>query len=81
MTVSTVVQQTIVDVVGSVVLSSITQDPVTNLYLRSIQVFSPPDINGNLKLQFTLTVSGATQANVELMAPASVTITAPSAQI
>jgi hypothetical protein len=79
MSVSTVVQQTLVDVVGSVVLSEITQDPVSNLYLRSIQVYSPPDSNGNVSLQFTLTVSGATQANVELMAPGSVTITAPSA--
>lgn len=81
MSVSTIVQETIVDAVGSVVLSTITQDPDTNLYLRTIQIYSPPDTNGNLALQFTLKVSGATQANVELMAPGSVTINAPSAQI
>jgi hypothetical protein len=81
MTVNTIVQQTIVDVVGSVVLSAITQDPSSFLYIRTIQVYSPPDINGNAALQFTLTVKGATQANVELMAPGAITITAPSGSI
>jgi hypothetical protein len=81
MTVSTIVQQTVVDVVGSVVLSEITQDPVTFLWLRSISVYSPADSNGNISLQFTLTVSGATQANVELMAPGAITLTAPSGSI
>ena len=80
MSVSTIVQETLVDTVGSMVLSAITQDPITNLYIRTIQVYSPPDINGNIALQFTLQVSGATQANVELMAPAAVMIAAPSAQ-
>jgi hypothetical protein len=81
MTVSTIVQQTIVTAVGSVVLSAITQDPSTFLYLRTIQVYSPADTNGNVALQFTLTVSGVTAANVELMAPSPITFTAPSGQI
>jgi hypothetical protein len=79
MSVTTVVQQTLVDSVGSVVLSPITQDPISNLFLRSISVYAPPDSNGNVALQFTLTVSGATQAYVELTAPAAVLINAPSA--
>jgi hypothetical protein len=81
MSVSTIVQQTVVDAVGSVVLSSIIQDPDTFLYLRTIQVYSPADVNGNIALQFTLKVSGATQANVELMAPSPITVNAPSGNI
>jgi hypothetical protein len=81
MGVTTIVQQTIVDTVGSVVLSAITQDPNTFLWLRTIQVYSPPDTKGNVVLQFSLTVSGATQANVELTAPGAITLTAPSGSI
>lgn len=79
MTVSTIVQETIVDEVGSVVLSPIVQDPDTNLFIRTIQVFSPPDLAGNAAVQFTLRFSGATQANVELSSATAVLISAPSA--
>jgi hypothetical protein len=81
MTVTTIVQQTSVTLVGSVVLSAITQDPTSYLYLRTISVYSPPDTSGNVVLQFSLTVSGATQASVELTAPSAITLTAPSASI
>lgn len=81
MGVTTIIQSTTVDTVGSVVLSPITQDPTTSVYLRAIQVYSPADTNGNTTLQFTLTVSGATQANVELMSPSPINVTAPSGNI
>ena len=81
MSVSTIVQQTLVDAVGSVVLSAITQDPNSFLWLRTIQVYSPPDTNGNIVLQFSLTVSGATQANVEMSSPTAITVSAPSGTI
>lgn len=79
MSVTTVIQQTNVDGVGSVVLSPITQDPDTNLFLRNIAIYSPPDANSNVALQFTLKLSGATQAAVELASPTAVLINAPSA--
>lgn len=81
MAVTTIVQQTVVDTVGSVVLSAITQDPNSFQYLRTIQVYSPPDSNNNVVLQFTLLLSGATQANVELIAPSAITVNAPSGTI
>lgn len=81
MSVTTVLQATSVDNVGSVVLSSITQDPVSYLWIRTVQVYSIPDNNGNRVLQFTLTLSGATQQSVELTAPSAITVTAPSGQI
>ena len=81
MAVQTIIQSTLVDTVGSVVLSAITQDPATNLFIRTIQVYALPDINGNVNLQFTLTVSGATQSAVEMSSPVPIILTAPSAQI
>lgn len=81
MSVTTVVQQTIVDTVGSVTMSAITQDPVTNLFMRTITVNSPPDSGGNIVAQFTLTVKGATQASVELSLPTAVVLSAPSGSV
>lgn len=81
MTVNTVVQQTSVDLVGSVVISAITQDPNTGLWLRTITVNSPPDTAGNIVVQFTLSLSGATQASVELSLPSAITVSAPSGTV
>lgn len=81
MGVTTIVQQTTVDTVGSVVMSAIVQDPSTYVYQRTIQVYSPPDNNGNITLQFTLTLSGATMASVELSSPSAITVNAPSGTI
>lgn len=81
MSVTTILQSTSVDTVGSVVLSSITQDPVSYKWIRTIQVYAPPDANNNKALQFTLTLSGSTQLSVELTAPSAITLTAPSGQI
>jgi len=71
MTVTTVVQETLVDAVNNVVITPIIQDPVSMLWLRQIQVYSPPDASGNPVLQFTLELSSATEANIELVAPAA----------
>lgn len=81
MAVTTIVQQTEVDTVGSVVLSAIVQDPDTFLYLRTIQVYTPPDGNNNISLQFTLVLSGATLASVELTSPSAIILNAPSGTI
>ena len=81
MSVTTILQSTSVDGTGSVVLSSITQDPSTYQWVRTIQVYAPPDGNGNQVLQFTLLISGATQQSVELTAPSAITLSAPSGQI
>lgn len=81
MTVTTIVQETEVDGVGSVVVSPITQDPTSSLWLRTITVNAPPDTNNNVAVQFTLTLSGATQASVEFSLPSAITITAPSGTV
>lgn len=81
MSVSTIVQEALVDNVGSTVISAITQDPNTNLFLRTITVNAPPDSNGNVAVQFTLHISGATQSAVELSSPTAIQVTAPSGNI
>lgn len=78
MSITTIVQQTMVDQVGSITISAITQDPTTSLWLRTITVNSPPDNSGNVGVQFTLNLSGATQASVELSSPSAITLSAPS---
>jgi hypothetical protein len=71
MAISTIVQRTAVDAITSVVITAVVQDPISHLYLREIRVFGQPDVNGDPVLQFTLSLSGATQAQVELTAPAA----------
>lgn len=69
MTVTTVIQKTQVDGVGSLVITDITQDPTTGNYVRQIQAYAPPDSSGNVALMFTLLVTSPTEAAIELTAP------------
>jgi hypothetical protein len=70
-TISTIIQQTNLDQVGSVVVTEITQDQTTNEYMRQIRVYAPPDVNGNTALVFTLQVAAVAQSGVELVAPSA----------
>lgn len=72
MSVSTLIQKTSVDTVGSVTVSAIVQDPNSGLYIRTITVNSPPDSGGNIATQFTLVLSATTVAAIELTSPANV---------
>jgi hypothetical protein len=71
MTISTILQEQLIDGIGSVVITPVVQDLVTSNYVRQIRVYAPPDGNGNVALVFTLNLSATVQANVELTAPAA----------
>ena len=71
MTVSTVTQTTLVDGVGSVVITDVVQDPVTMQYVRQIRAYSPSVDTADPVLQFTLQLSAPTAALIELVAPAA----------
>ena len=70
-TISTVIQQTNLDQVGSVVITAVTQDPISGEYIRQIRVYSPADVNGNIVLVFTLQIAAAAESSIELTAPAA----------
>jgi hypothetical protein len=71
-TISTVIQQTNLDQVGSVVITPVTLDPTSGEYVRQIRVYTPPDVTtGIVVLAFTLQVSAAAESNIELTAPAA----------
>jgi hypothetical protein len=79
MSVTTIVQNTEVDSVGSVVLTDISSylgvddnNVPTTFFTRAIQVYGPPDpVSGNLVLQFTLQLTATSQAAIELMPPSN----------
>ena len=71
MTISTLLQTQLIDTIGSVVITDITQDPVTSNYVRQIRVYAPPDASGNVALVFTLQLSAVAQSSIELTAPAA----------
>jgi hypothetical protein len=72
MSISTIIQETLVDAVGSVVITNVTQDTVSGAYVRQIRVYSVPDpVTGAITLQYTLQVSGVAQSNIELTAPSA----------
>lgn len=66
MAITTIIQSTEVDGINSLVVSSVVQNTQTNQFERTITCY---DENNNV--MFTLIVTGATQANVELAAPAA----------
>jgi hypothetical protein len=70
-TISTLLQTQLIDTIGSVVITDITQDPVTSNYVRQIRVYAPPDASGNVALVFTLQLSAVAQSSIELTAPAA----------
>lgn len=67
MSTSIQVSKMAVDAVGSVTVSDIVA--VDGGYTRLINVYSPPDGNGNRALQFTLQVTGTSRSAIELTAP------------
>lgn len=69
MSIQTILQTTNVDTVGQVVITDIVgPDPITSLYTRQIRVY---DNSTPAVLQFTLQLTGATKASIELTAPAA----------
>lgn len=71
MAITTLLQTQLVDGVGSVIITSITQDPDTNLWTRQINVYGQAEQSGTPPLLFTLQLSSDTQAAVELTAPSA----------
>jgi hypothetical protein len=69
--ISTIIQQTNLDQVGSVVITGITQDPISGEYVRQIRIYSPADVNGNIALVFTLQVAAVAESSIELVAPSA----------
>lgn len=64
MTIQTIVQSQIIDGIGSIVMTDITQDPDTNNFIREIRVFDT-----TTKLIYTLRVIATIQTAIELTAP------------
>lgn len=70
MSITTLVQVQLVDSVGSIVATDITQDSDTSLFIREFRVYSVPDGEGNITLLYTLRVSATAKNSIELTAPA-----------
>lgn len=64
MTIQTIVQSQIIDGIGSIVMTDITQDPDTSNYIREIRVFDT-----DAKLIYTMRVIAVTRTAIELTAP------------
>lgn len=75
MAITTLLQTQIVDGVGSVVISPVTQDVSgddwSGQYGRTIQVFGPESNDGGAQLLFTLQLYSDDEQNIELTAPSS----------
>lgn len=64
MTIQTTLQTQVVDGLGSIVMTDITQDPNTSNYLREFRLFDPAGA-----LVYTLRVVAASKVAIELTAP------------
>ncbi len=67
MSIDTIIQKTTVDGISSVVVTDITQDPTTNLYVRELRLMDMSQPNP--LLQFTLRLVSTSRAALELTAP------------
>jgi hypothetical protein len=68
-TITTIVQETQVDGVGSIVVTDIVQDQTTSQYVREIRLFDGTGGSGNLI--FTLRMTAPTNVPLEINVPPS----------
>lgn len=75
MAITTLLQTQVVDGVGSVVISDVSQDESGDAWngqhTRTIQVFGVPSGSNPAPLLFTLQLYGETEAAIELTAPSA----------
>jgi hypothetical protein len=73
MSITTLLQQQLVDGVGSVTIGAITQDESGDAwngqYTRTITVYGPAPQSGSTPVLFTLVLYATTEAAIELAAP------------